>query len=232
MENSPLELYDKAYRLHYVENNVVQAGQLYEALIKEFPESNECGYAVIQLQKIHAREVVDSIEALRRKGHPLLLVSVVLNIVTLLAVVAVAVLFLTDQRAPASGLSAAAPTSSAVVPPPPPPPPGGGAPGGGGGGGGGGRGAPRPRPRPLLSRPLLRTMRRLSRAAPNRSRPWSRRRRKTPPPQGSGPHQPLRPVPGRVVRPRPRIAYNTSDWCHRHGSETIRIRQIGQGLCA
>jgi len=123
MENSPLELYDKAYRLHYVENNVVQAGQLYEALIKEFPESNECGYAVIQLQKIHAREVVDSIEALRRKGHPLLLVSVVLNIVTLLAVVAVAVLFLTDQRAPASGLSAAAPTSSAVVPPPPPPPP-------------------------------------------------------------------------------------------------------------
>jgi len=47
MEKTPLELYETAYRLHYTENRVAEAKKYYEALVKEFPDSDECGYAVI-----------------------------------------------------------------------------------------------------------------------------------------------------------------------------------------
>lgn len=60
MASSPLELYEKAYRLHYVENRIPAAVDLYKQLIKVFPDANECGYAVIQLQKIKAQSVVTS----------------------------------------------------------------------------------------------------------------------------------------------------------------------------
>jgi tetratricopeptide (TPR) repeat protein len=60
MATSPLELYDKAYRLQYVENRIPAAVDLYKRLIKEFPDANECGYAAIQLQKIKAQNVADT----------------------------------------------------------------------------------------------------------------------------------------------------------------------------
>jgi tetratricopeptide (TPR) repeat protein len=56
-ENSALELYETAYRLHYSEGNIPEACRRYKALIDEFPNSNECGYAVIQLQKILANDL-------------------------------------------------------------------------------------------------------------------------------------------------------------------------------
>jgi len=77
MENSPLELYETAYRLHYAENKIPEALNYYEALIKEFPESNECGYAVVQIQKIKSNDVAASI-AVKGKSQPLALLSFLL----------------------------------------------------------------------------------------------------------------------------------------------------------
>ena len=62
-ENSPLELYETAYKLHYIEGNIPLACRMYKAIIDDFPNSNECGYAVIQLQKIQANDVADRVHA-------------------------------------------------------------------------------------------------------------------------------------------------------------------------
>jgi hypothetical protein len=59
--SSPLELYEKAYILQYDEGKTSEACRLYKAIIDEFPESNECGYSVIQLEKILAKNVSDRI---------------------------------------------------------------------------------------------------------------------------------------------------------------------------
>ncbi|MDR0331139.1 MAG: hypothetical protein LBH93_05475 [Chitinispirillales bacterium] len=75
MENSPLELYETAYRLQYAENSIPEALKYYEALIKDFPESNECGYAVIQIQKIKSNDVAASIAGAKGKGRQLAAVS-------------------------------------------------------------------------------------------------------------------------------------------------------------
>ena len=77
MENSPLELYETAYRLHYAENKISEALGYYEALIREFPESNECGYAVVQIQKIKSNDVAASIAG-SGKAHPLAALSFLL----------------------------------------------------------------------------------------------------------------------------------------------------------
>jgi len=77
MENSPLELYETAYRLHYAENKIPEALKYYEALIKEFPESNECGYAVVQIQKIKSNDVAASVVG-KSRAHPLAVLSFLL----------------------------------------------------------------------------------------------------------------------------------------------------------
>jgi len=82
MENSPLELYETAYRLHYAENKIPEALGYYEALIKEFPESNECGYAVVQIQKIKSNDVAASIAG-KSKSHPLATLSFLLSLLVL-----------------------------------------------------------------------------------------------------------------------------------------------------
>jgi tetratricopeptide (TPR) repeat protein len=72
--NTPLELYEAAYRLHYNENRPSDALKYYDAIIREFPNSNECGYAVIQINKIKANEVSASI-TVRKKGGALAAIS-------------------------------------------------------------------------------------------------------------------------------------------------------------
>ena len=85
MENSPLELYETAYRLHYAEKRVSEALRYYEALIREFPESNECGYAVIQIQKIKSNDVAASISPgdEKRGAHPLAVLSFLLSLLVI-----------------------------------------------------------------------------------------------------------------------------------------------------
>ncbi len=69
MANTPFELYEEAYRLHYRDKKIPDAVTMYEAIMREFPDSSECGYAFIQLQKIKANAVT---AGLRRSGRNLL----------------------------------------------------------------------------------------------------------------------------------------------------------------
>lgn len=62
MEKTPLELYETAYKLHYNEKKIASAVKVYEALVSEFPDSDECGYAVIQLQKIKSGSIAEQIQ--------------------------------------------------------------------------------------------------------------------------------------------------------------------------
>ncbi|MBD3322171.1 MAG: tetratricopeptide repeat protein [Chitinivibrionales bacterium] len=98
MKNSPLELYEKAYRLHYIDNKLPEACRIYESLIKEFPESNECGYAVIQLQKIQSNVVSETSARLKQGTHPLVVVTLMLNLLVAIALVVLAGYYLNSKE--------------------------------------------------------------------------------------------------------------------------------------
>jgi hypothetical protein len=85
--NSPLELYEKAYRLQYDENRVPEACRLYKLIIDEFPDSNECGYAVIQLEKIIAGTVSERINVTSRWNTIFAVVAIVVSIASLVGVI-------------------------------------------------------------------------------------------------------------------------------------------------
>ena len=85
--NSPLELYEKAYRLHYDEGRIPEACRVYKAIIDEFPDSNECGYAVIQLEKILAQNVTERINVSSRWTGVLAFISIVVSLCCLAAVI-------------------------------------------------------------------------------------------------------------------------------------------------
>lgn len=83
MENTPLELYETAYKLHYIENRISEAVKYYEALIREFPDSNECGYAAIQVQKIKAGDLAKELIKTPKTGSPLAVVAFIICLFTL-----------------------------------------------------------------------------------------------------------------------------------------------------
>ena len=56
--SSALQLYHTAYRFHYESNDLKEACRLYREIIRHFPESNECAYAIVQLEKIGAQEAL------------------------------------------------------------------------------------------------------------------------------------------------------------------------------
>jgi tetratricopeptide (TPR) repeat protein len=55
METTPLQLYKKAYDLHYRENNPEKARELYRKLIRDHADSDASFYASIQLSKIQSQ---------------------------------------------------------------------------------------------------------------------------------------------------------------------------------
>jgi hypothetical protein len=59
--SSALQLYHSAYRCHYELGDLAEACRLYREIIRHFPESNECAYAVVQLEKIGAGEVLKNL---------------------------------------------------------------------------------------------------------------------------------------------------------------------------
>jgi len=83
--NSPLELYEKAYRLQYDENKIPEACRLYKVIIDEFPDSNECGYAVIQLEKLIAGAASERVVVSSRLNTILAVAAVVVSIACLAA---------------------------------------------------------------------------------------------------------------------------------------------------
>ena len=103
--NSPLELYEKAYRLQYDENKIPEACRLYKLIIDEFPDSNECGYAVIQLEKILAGTLSERINVNSRWNTVLAAVAIVVSIVTLAGVILAGSFFTKAANARISSLS-------------------------------------------------------------------------------------------------------------------------------
>ncbi|HEX2959550.1 MAG TPA: hypothetical protein VHO70_22130 [Chitinispirillaceae bacterium] len=84
MEQSPLELYETAYKLHYVENRIADALLHYQKIIEVFPDSNECGYASIQIQKIKAENLAHELKKAGKILHPLSMVALILGALSLL----------------------------------------------------------------------------------------------------------------------------------------------------
>ncbi len=94
MANTPLELYEEAYRLHYHEKKIPEAVRLYEAIIREFPDSNECGYAVIQLQKVKANDIAKALKKGATTLYPLIVVAFMSSFISLfLAIIGIIFLF-------------------------------------------------------------------------------------------------------------------------------------------
>jgi tetratricopeptide (TPR) repeat protein len=85
MEKTPLELYETAYNLQYLEKKIPEAIEYYNQLIKGFPDSNECGYAVIQLQKLKTGNVSETIRNTQISANPLTVVSFIIACLSLLA---------------------------------------------------------------------------------------------------------------------------------------------------
>lgn len=84
MENSPLEIYETAYRLHYIDKRIDEAIKYYEILIREFPDSNECGYAAVQIQKIKANGLIREFTKSSKSANPVTVVALVLAVISIL----------------------------------------------------------------------------------------------------------------------------------------------------
>jgi hypothetical protein len=96
MADTPLELYEEAYRLHYHEKKIPEAARIYETIIRDFPDSNECGYAFIQLQKVKANDI----SKLLKKGpaalYPMLIIAFMSSFIALIVAI-IGTLFLFQQ---------------------------------------------------------------------------------------------------------------------------------------
>lgn len=57
MDNSPLQLYKKAYDLHYRRKKLRDASYIYKELINNFPGSDVANYASIQMSKIQSHYI-------------------------------------------------------------------------------------------------------------------------------------------------------------------------------
>jgi hypothetical protein len=94
MANSPLELYEKAYQLQYEKNDLATAIEIYSRLVKEFPDSNECGYAAIQLEKVQAAGILDEIARTQKQTSPIPLIALIIGIIALVACAVLAALLM------------------------------------------------------------------------------------------------------------------------------------------
>jgi tetratricopeptide (TPR) repeat protein len=103
--NSPLELYEKAYRLQYDENRIPEACRLYKLIIDEFPDSNECGYAVIQLEKIIASTMSERVNVTSRWNTLLAVIAIVVSMAALVGVILAGSIYTKSVNARISSLS-------------------------------------------------------------------------------------------------------------------------------
>jgi hypothetical protein len=96
MADTPLELYEQAYQLHYHDKKTPEAVKLYETIIRDFPDSNECGYAFIQLQKVKANDI----SKMLRKGpaslYPMIIIAFLTSLIAL-TVAVIGTIFLFQQ---------------------------------------------------------------------------------------------------------------------------------------
>lgn len=98
MAISPLDIYERAYRLQYDQNDNAGAIELYKRIIAEFPDSNECGYAAVQLEKIQATGIIDEIEQLQKRGGvPVALIALIIGILAFVAAAGIGAFLYVNQ---------------------------------------------------------------------------------------------------------------------------------------
>jgi len=96
MADTPLELYEEAYRLHYHEKKISEAARIYETIIRDFPDSNECGYAFIQLQKVKANDISKMLKKGPASLYPMIIIAFVTSLIAL-AIGIIGAVFLFQQ---------------------------------------------------------------------------------------------------------------------------------------
>ncbi|MBN2188024.1 MAG: hypothetical protein JW699_01115 [Chitinispirillaceae bacterium] len=96
MADTPLELYEQAYRLQYHDKKTPEAVKIYETIIRDFPDSNECGYAFIQLQKVKANDISKMLRKGPASVYPMIIVAFLTSLLAL-TVAVIGAVFLFQQ---------------------------------------------------------------------------------------------------------------------------------------
>jgi hypothetical protein len=94
--SSALQLYHSAYRFHYEANDLKEACRMYREIIRNFPDSSECAYAVVQLEKIGAQEALKALQG----GSPNKILPIVALLFSLIAlfIAGTALLLVLDKK--------------------------------------------------------------------------------------------------------------------------------------
>ncbi len=114
-----LELYDRAYEFHYEKKRPARAARIYREIIRNFPSSNECAYAAIQLEKLAAAKVLKRVSVDAKPRVPAWIIALLLFnlLVTLLVTAAFFMYISTDIKSiiPAIGIRGQEPSASSFV---------------------------------------------------------------------------------------------------------------------
>ena len=81
MDNSPLQIYKKAYDLQYKEKKLLEAGNIYQELINNFPDSDVSVYASLQLSKIQSNKLSTNTTHKKASSGWFVLLLLIVNLV-------------------------------------------------------------------------------------------------------------------------------------------------------
>lgn len=89
MEQSPLQVYKKAYDLHYKEKKLLDASTLYQNIIQNFPDTDVSVYASLQLSKIKSNRVSTSISKKKSSSGWLLWLFISINLILTAGIISI-----------------------------------------------------------------------------------------------------------------------------------------------
>lgn len=81
MEDSPLQIYKKAYDLQYKEDKRLEASAIYQELINNFPDSDVSVYASLQLSKIQSNKLTTRIPHKKTSSGWFVVLLLIVNLV-------------------------------------------------------------------------------------------------------------------------------------------------------
>lgn len=90
METTPLQLYIKAYNLHYEDNNFNEARKIYQQLVKDYHGSDVADYATIQLSELSKlqKETGEQVpSSQQRKFNKILITFIVINFILITGII-------------------------------------------------------------------------------------------------------------------------------------------------
>lgn len=88
MENSPLQIYKKAYDLHYKEKKLPEASAIYQEIIQKFPDTDVSVYASIQLSKIRSNSVSTGVSGKKASSGWFVWFLVIINLILTAGIIA------------------------------------------------------------------------------------------------------------------------------------------------